>query len=390
MARTKTKTVSLPKGIRLGADGIYYWQVKRKRDDGTLYRKAGTSQDAMDAIRKFNTALKAFDEDKEAFGAPSVGEWADYCLEHIYPVASSKRGKRYADTTIQGYRFYIESYIKPLIGDVLLSKLSPEHVDSLLSKLNGGASLKLNAKNLLSNLYEQAQRRGKIPHGFNPVRAVQIAKPKKVRHDNGNVLQDKRILTVKEEAALLSQTKDTWIHGAVLIALRMGLRIGEVVALQWRHVDMERRKLKVTEQIQRIKGKGLITSDPKSDAGFRIIPIPDSVLKWLKEESTKGKSGYLFKNTIGSVCDPRKLAKVFADVVCVAGLCSNVDEHGTPLPDPTFHDLRSTFCTRMAQDYGVQPNTLIRITGHADIKTLLEFYVLASDDDVKSAMKRVA
>lgn len=390
MARIRANQAPiLPAGVRLAKDGKYHWELDRKREDGTKFRKAGARKDPHTAIANYKAALEAFEAGSAAKGL-TVGEWADYCLEHIYPVAPSARGRAYSLRTIAGYQMIVAFHIKPAIGSIQLAKLSPEHVDSLLRRIKAGVSTKKSVRNTLSNIYKQAQARGKIPHGFNPVRAVRLANAPAKRDQQGNVLADKRILTPAEEEKLLAVAKETWLYGGILLALRMGLRLGEVVALQWKHVDLKAKRLRVTEQIQRVSGKGLVTTDPKTYAGVRTIPIPPSVLQWLEAESLNGCSGYLIKNTLGKAVEPRKVSKLFTDLVMVAGLTGNQDEHGSALPDPTFHDLRSTFCTRMAQDYGVQPNTLIKLSGHSDITTLLSYYVRASDADLEQAMALVA
>ena len=55
--------------------------------------------------------------------------------------------------------------------------------------------------------------------------------------------------------------------------LYCGLRPGEAAALQWRNIDFKRISLTVDSAL---KGDGTI-GEPKSDAGYRTIPIPEAL-----------------------------------------------------------------------------------------------------------------
>lgn len=67
----------------------------------------------------------------------------------------------------------------------------------------------------------------------------------------------------------------------MLLMLYCGLRPGEVCALQWRHVDFNRKIIRI---VQAQKADGTIGL-PKSAAGNRIVPIPAALLPMLKKGS---------------------------------------------------------------------------------------------------------
>jgi signal transduction histidine kinase len=75
----------------------------------------------------------------------------------------------------------------------------------------------------------------------------------------------------------------------------MGLRIGEVCALQWKDIDLEKRTLTVSKTIQRVQSRTgvkhtkLIITEPKSESSKRTIPIPDCLLPLLRQFKDNGE-----------------------------------------------------------------------------------------------------
>jgi integrase len=404
MAQKRTPKLdpsSLPRGIRQGKDSRFHWEVDRIRTDGSRFRKAGSAKTAEDALERFNAALAEFEGGESSNGrTPTFGEWAEYAKTQIFPVAPSRSGKPFSPRTVQGYVGIIEGSLKPLLGDILLDRLTPEHVEAALVKIGGEPQTRLNVRNLGSKLYEIAARRGKVPQGFNPFKAVQIAKPKRKRDDEGHEVKDARVLTHSEEEALLSKADGHWCYGAILLACRLGLRMGEVLGLEWADVDFEAKTVTIRQQRQRItkatrdlmgiKSKGgLMKVDPKSEWGFRMIPLPASVLAWLKEERARNESPFIIPNELGNnPKEPRRLTGCFNAAVAKAEIKPH-DAKGKPLPMPTFHDLRHTWCTRMATEYKVLPNVLMRLAGHSRVETTLGFYVHSEEADLFGAMANI-
>jgi integrase len=331
----------------------------------------------------------------------TVGEWANYCLEHIFPNMPSRRGRGYSPRTIQGYAGIIELNIQPLLGDILLDKLTPEHIDKLLAQYSA-TQTKLNIRNLGSTLYVIAEQRKKVSHGFNPFKSVQIARPRKERHENGQVLEHVRILSEKELKSLLKCAKEHpdyhWTYTPILLGMKLGLRSGEVLGLEWKNVDFEKRTVRITQQRQRVtkktrermglKGKGgLLVVEPKTDSGYRTIPMPNSVYEWLKEERKRNQTPFVVPNELGTNArEPRRYNGGFKKLVEKLKLHESKDEHGTPLPVPTHHDLRHTFCSRMANEFKVPVQILKVIAGHSDVHTTLSYYVHANEAGIAEAM----
>ena len=152
------------------------------------------------------------------------------------------------------------------------------------------------------------------------------------------------------------------------------MRQGEILGLKWSDLNWQTRKLTVQRQLQRMKGKGLVFTEPKSAAGRRVVVICMTTLKVLEqhhdlqdiEKALAGKiwteMDLMFPSTIGSPLDHRNLYREFKEMLKKAGL-----------PDIRFHDLRHTAATLMLQQ-GVHPKVVQERLGHSDISLTLNIY----------------
>jgi integrase len=170
--------------------------------------------------------------------------------------------------------------------------------------------------------------------GRNPVLAVKP--PKK---------QEKEMLYLTEEQVrvLLDFVSDTRYSALYYLAVTTGLRQGELLGLKWSDFDWKNKRFQVQRQLQRITGKGLVFSEPKTKAGKRSIAIGDNSIRILRshQEIMKLKKRFagdrwqennlVFPSTIGTPLGPRNLATHFYNLLKETGL-----------PAIRFHDLRHT------------------------------------------------
>ena len=117
---------------------------------------------------------------------------------------------------------------------------------------------------------EQAVRFHLIP--FNPALRVD---PSKVRQDEFTPLDP------EQARALLDASKGDRLEALCVLALTLGLRIGEALGLKWSVIDIDAGTLRVNRQLQRHTGKGLVFSEPKHGSR-RTITLPQSALNALK------------------------------------------------------------------------------------------------------------
>jgi integrase len=68
-----------------------------------------------------------------------------------------------------------------------------------------------------------------------------------------------------------------------MVSLFTGMRLGEMLALRWGRVDLDRKIIEVREALEETKAYGIRFKAPKSKAGRRDITLPDLLLETLRD-----------------------------------------------------------------------------------------------------------
>lgn len=157
------------------------------------------------------------------------------------------------------------------------------------------------------------------------------------------------------------------------VALAVGLRQGEALALRWEDVDLDMGTLLIRRTVQRIDGK-LVYGEPKSRTSRRTIALPHAAITALQrhrrrqiEEHLRAGSlwqdhGLVFTTHFGTPLDARNVIRWFKALLKKADL-----------PDFRFHDLRHT-CATLLLVQGEQPRTIMDILGHSQISLTMNTY----------------
>ena len=149
-------------------------------------------------------------------------------------------------------------------------------------------------------------------------------------------------------------------HAALLTAIKTGMRIGELLALEWSDIDFCNKKISINKQVM----NNVVTS-PKTYTSSRIIDMPQPVydiLTKLKNE-TKVLSKVVFSGTTHKYMKRNAFIKNwFKQVMKYLGH----DEF-------TFHSLRHTYTTYLMSK-GVPIKYIQETLGHSSAETLLKVY----------------
>jgi len=127
------------------------------------------------------------------------------------------------------------------------------------------------------------------------------------------------------------------------LAITTSIRKGELFGLKWSDLDWDTHQLNVQRQVQRVPSKGLIFTQPKTEAGRRMIVLGSDTIAGLKEHQ---KRQWLEKEFMGvrwQECDlifPCSIGSPFSQ----SNLNRNYKQllKDANLPDIRFHDLRHT------------------------------------------------
>ena len=268
--------------------------------------------------------------------------------------------------TTEQYIQVVNQHIMPVFGRLKLKDLRPEQVQSFYNaKIKDGASARtvLLIHAVFHRALEQALKYGLINR--NPLDAV--TRPK-LRRKEMKTLNDIQVRT------LLQAAQGNRLETLYWFAVTTGLRQGELIGLKWSDLDWNNKRLRIQRQVQRQKNKGLVFSEPKTNAGRRIIVLGSSTIEKLREHYQRQplerqfagiywvENDLIFPNSHGNPLEPSNLLKDFKNLLKIAGL-----------PDIRFHDLRHTAATLMLQQ-NTHPKVVQERLGHSDISLTLNTY----------------
>lgn len=183
-----------------------------------------------------------------------------------------------AERTRQGYRNVINNHLCPVIGDMVLTKVTADDAKRVLTVAAANGLGKESQKKIISlmkKLFESAEEAGRIAK--NPCRKL---KP------SGRAPVKKKALTREQQKTVVSALAGERIELFVLLALFCGLRREEALGLKWRDVHLSDAApwLEVCRTCTWVHNQPVVEAYTKSAAGHRRLPIPDSLAAKLKAE----------------------------------------------------------------------------------------------------------
>ena len=347
--------------------------------------------------RTYEEAKGKADRAREEIGQakkPEAGQRPDMaCFCDRWLSANSARLK---PSSRAKYRTDIENHIKPFFGEKLPGEILPEEIDGFTRSLLTGKGLSpKTVRSILTLFHSILSYTGKRSGGKLP--DVEITYPKSFRKNT-------RVLDEKEESALvqlLAREMDAYKFG-VYLALRTGMRIGEICALRWCDISFEAAAISVCHTALRLPRGNVCQADPdrpsaaagddggalalsrtelvigtpKSESSLRLIPLMPDIATLCERFRPEEPEAFLLTGT-DRCMDPRKLQR---------HLKKYLEECG--IPEAHFHTLRHTFATRCVEA-GFDVKTLSEILGHSNIGITMNLYVHPNLDLKRENMNRL-
>lgn len=178
------------------------------------------------------------------------------------------------------------------------------------------------------------------------------------------------------QSYLLAQNSYTAI--GIYLCMFTGLRIGELCALKWSDIDLDKGLIYISKTAQRVNSSSktyVKLTAPKTVNSVRIIPLPTFLVKKLMGFRA-GNNCFLLSGT-EKIVEPRCLSYRFKKILKDA-----------ELPSVKFHSLRHIFATNcLQQRFDIK--TLSEILGHANVNVTMKIYVHSSLERKIECMKLI-
>lgn len=311
--------------------------------------------------------------------ADFIPEWkSKYAVKHLSP------------TTMARYNEMIKLRIIPAIGHMRMDKVKPLHILDFLEKLQmdgargDGKERGLSSGSVqyyhrvLKNIFSRAVEWRIIKD--NPVSSIKKPKVVQKQTEVYNKKNVRFLFMALEKEPLMWQV-------FIKLVLTTGMRRGELLGLEWEHVDLEEGIVSVKQAITYMKDTGYDIKEPKTQNSVRKLSLPVPVLNELKkyrklslENRMKtddmwegGEWFFLFTATNGKSLNPSSVYTWWRRFI-----------EKNNLPYIRFHDLRHTSATLLINQ-GAHIKTISSRLGHASISTTMNTYGHALEEADKKA-----
>jgi integrase len=311
------------KAKRIGPDMDYALEMAAKVEEQLAAAQMPDPAEKKDPCPTLRQYVFGWKDELQAYPG-WIHEEAKFCLK---------------DSTKTGYRNILKAYILPALGKLPMDEITPKLVKGLVFKLlrqGIRSNTAKNVKNCLGAVLRSAKEDGYLTSL--PTRDIKVPRP-----EGEEPLREPTPFTWKERDHLETVYRDHYrrYYPLIVCGFRTGLRIGELLSLQWDDLDFFNGLIRVQRNISR----GKVTS-PKTKSSTRQVRMTSqlkSVLEWHRQQviAEKLKKGWremppwVFVNEEGGFLNYGNFVhRVWNRAITKSGL-----SHRTP------HDMRHTYAT---------------------------------------------
>lgn len=264
-------------------------------------------------------------------------------------------------TTYDRYLSIIENDIRENIGKAELQKVTPLMVETFYIGLSKRLTPKtiLQYHRILHKAYNDAKKKKLV--NKNIIEYVDPPKAQKYKAD---------ILNVEEALLLLNSCKNTRLEIPINLALGLGLRAGEILALTWDRINFSNNTIMIDRSMVLNRAtKQCEFSATKSESSTRLLTCPGYIINLLKEQRKKeiyskvsNLHGLIFAKVDGTAMSSASFSRLFRDFL-----------KRNNLKLVRFHDLRHTHASLQLLG-GTSLKVVSNRLGHSSISITGDIY----------------
>lgn len=336
--------------------------------NGKRYTQAGftTKREArewIDRLKKSKIEGTLSDPNGITFSA-----YAKHFIDH-------QHGLEHKRKTIEGYESILSYRLLPYFKNKRMRSITTTDINTFLDSLaKEGLAVKTkrNIRNVLNGIMVLAVQENVI--GFNPL--TKIPPFRETKKENRRALTGEEVHQLLHALDAYYEKKKNYksvnmlIYPYVYLAIYTGARRGELCALTWDDIDVE----KCTVSINKSINEHLDIEVPKTTNAYRVNVIPKDVMAKLLPFKDS-KCNKVFHTCTGEYIKPSNIARAFRNILKFGSL-----------PHIRLHELRHTLAT-LALQAGVPITDISKQLGHASISTTLDFYSHASNESSENVVK---
>ncbi len=281
--------------------------------------------------------------------------------------------------TYESYYHCMNKHILPFFQNEQTNKITMDTVSQFTKTLGENELLADTSKKKIFTIFKIALKEI-LKDELNSASILATVKPPKLE------TREVEIFSIKEQRCLEAcalQSQDQRALG-IILCLYTGIRLGELCALTWGDIDWESGFMSITKTVSRVKTfkqdskkTELIVGTPKSRNSMRKIPVPEFLLKLVKQRNLweENEDAFVLSGKETPI-DPRIFQKLYKKLLEEANL-----------RDRKFHAIRHTFATR-GLELGVDIKTISEILGHSNVSITLNIYAHSLIEQKKAAMEK--
>lgn len=280
------------------------------------------------------------------------------------------------ESTMSAYNLIIDKHILKDFGEIKVDEIKNSNIQTFINKkIDSGLSEKT-CRDILVVLKMLIYY--SVKKEYRSTMFIEIIFPTKRKNNQIEVYSK------EEENKIINHiiSNFTFKNLGILICLYSGIRIGEICALKWKDIDIEKKIISISKTLQRIYTREnktkIIIDSAKTINSNREIPLAEVLYKIIKPiYEIVNKDYYVITNS-AKYTEPKTYRNYYCELLLLLGVRKL-----------KFHCLRHTFATRCIEA-NVDYKTLSVILGHSNISTTLNLYVHPDYEQKKKCIDKMS